>query len=74
MKKLTKEQWGMLDVQYDRTPPLTDSFSTSGEHYILIHLLNKFEYYPHSRKEAMELAERLLANGYTEISESGYHC
>ncbi len=71
MKKLTQEQWCMLDVQYDKTPPLTDSFSASGEHYILIHLLNKFGFYPHSREEAMDLTERLLANGYTEVPKSG---
>jgi hypothetical protein len=62
--KLTREQWEMLDVQYANTPPLEESFSASGEHYILINLLNRFGFYPHSREEAMELTEELLSNGW----------
>ncbi len=67
-KKLTRSQWEALDIQFSRTPGLADSFSASGEYYILISLLNKFEYHPISRKEAIELAERLLSNGWDDQS------
>ncbi len=63
-RKLTRDQWDELDIQYSRTPPLYESNSASGEHYILIALLNSFGYYPNSREEAMDLAEELLSNGY----------
>jgi len=62
--KLTREQWEALDIQYSNTPGLFDVFSASGEHYILVALLNKFGYHPHSREEAIELAQELLSNGY----------
>ena len=63
-RKLTREQWEKLDIQYSNTPGLFDVFSASGEHYILVALLNKFGYHPHSREEAIELAQELLSNGY----------
>jgi hypothetical protein len=62
--KLTREQWDDLDIQWSKTPPLYESNSASGEHYVLIALLNSFGYYPNSREEAMDLAEELLSNGY----------
>ena len=65
-KKLTRPQWEALDIQFSRTPGLADSFSASGEHYILISLLNKFGYHPTSREQAIKLAERLLSNGWDE--------
>jgi len=65
-KKLTRQQWEMLDVQFSNTPLLTDSLSASGEHYILISLLNRFGFHPHSREEAMELAEELLSYGWQD--------
>ena len=62
--KLTREQWEQLDIQFGRTPGLNDSFSASGEHYVLVALLNRFGYYPHSREAAIRLAQELLINGY----------
>lgn len=62
--KLTREEWDALDIQFSITPGLSDVGSASGEHYVLIAILNKFGYYPHSREEAMKLAEELLLNGY----------
>ncbi len=66
MRKLTYDEWVELDIQYSNTPDLSDSLSASGEHYLLVMVLNKLGFYPHSREEAMETAERLLANGYTK--------
>jgi len=63
MNKLTKSEWEQLDIQFSITPDLT-SFSASGEHYILVALLNKLGYYPHTRTEAMSLTQELLSNGY----------
>jgi len=64
MKKLTYDEWVKLDVQYTNTPALSDGWSATGEHYLLISVLNELGYHPHSREEAMETAERLLLNGY----------
>lgn len=64
--RLTREQYIALDIQYQRTPPLTDSVSASGEHYILLYLLNQFGFHPNSREETMRLAEELLAEGWIE--------
>lgn len=63
-RKLTRDEWEALDIQYTRTPGLNESFSASGEHYILIALLNSFGFHPNSREEALELAEELLSNGF----------
>jgi len=62
--RLTREQYLALDLQYQRTPPLSDGTSASGEHYILFHLLNSLGFHPQSREAAMELAEELLAEGW----------
>ncbi len=64
--RLTRDQYLEPDAQYQRTPPLSDGNSASGEHYILFMLLNKLGFHPHSREEAMELAEELLAEGWIE--------
>ena len=64
LKKLTEQQYFELQDQFDRTPGLHDGVMASGEHYILVALLNTFGYRPRSRQEAIELAQELLANGY----------
>jgi hypothetical protein len=64
LKRLTEEQYFALQDQFDRTPGLHDGILASGEHYLLVALLNKFGYRPHSRREAIEIAQELLANGY----------
>jgi hypothetical protein len=43
---------------------LADVFSASGGHYLLIAVLNRLGYFPHSREEALEITEELLSNGY----------
>ncbi len=53
-----------LQDQFDRTPGLHNGVLASGEHYILVALLNSFGYHPRSRAEAIELAQELLAHGY----------
>ncbi len=64
--RLRKWQYDELNIQYARTPPLSDGVSASGEHYILFHLLNQFGFYPNSREQAMELAEQLLSEGWQD--------
>ena len=66
MRKLTRSEWEQLDTQYSVTPALDDTFSATGEHYVLISLLNRLGFYPHSTKEAMSLTEELLARGYDD--------
>lgn len=64
MSKLTKQQYDELVEQFDRLPDISTSYSNSGEHYILMGMLNKIGFYPGSREEAVKTAERLL-NDYT---------
>lgn len=63
---LSRSQYEQLDCQYANTPSLDDGFSASGEHYILVHLLNEFGYHPHSREEAFEITEKLLTEGWQQ--------
>lgn len=63
--RLTREQYIALDIQYQRTPSLSDSVSASGELYILLYLLNQFGFRPNSREAMLEL-EELLAEGWME--------
>lgn len=66
MRKLTRAEWEELDIQWQNTPGLADGFSASGQHYVLVAILNRFGFYPQGREEAMNIAEELLANGWTE--------
>jgi hypothetical protein len=63
MKQLTQDEYYKLDSQFSVTPGPNEC-SVSGEHYILMAVLNELGYHPHSRDEACRLAERLLSNGY----------
>lgn len=60
---LTQEQYYQLQNQYDRTPPLNECI-VSGEHYMLIAVLNELGHYPSSREEAMNKAQELLCQPY----------
>ena len=62
--KLTRAQWEKLNDQFERTPDPNEGSSASGEHYILVHILNQLGFHPTSRNAAMKLAERLLSNGW----------
>ena len=62
--ELTREQWEKLNDQFQRTPDPDEGASASGEHYILVHILNQFGFHPTSRRAAIKLAERLLSNGW----------
>ena len=62
--KLTRAQWDKLNDQFQRTPDPDEGSSASGEHYILVHILNQFGFRPTSRRGAIKLAERLLSNGW----------
>ena len=64
--KLTKAQYEQLEIQYEQTPELSNSLDEPGEHWTLIGLLNEFGYYPHSREEALRIAQQLLDEGYPE--------
>lgn len=62
--ELTRAQWDKLNDQFQRTPDPDEGSSASGEHYILVHILNQFGFRPTSRRAAIKLAERLLSNGW----------
>jgi hypothetical protein len=65
--KLSRAQWEQLEAQLDQTPELNDMAAEPGEHWNLIALLNEFGYYPHSREEAIRIAQKLIDEGYQEI-------
>ena len=54
--KLTEQQSFELQDQFDRTPGLNDGPLASGERYVLVALLNRFGYHPHSRGETLDIA------------------
>ena len=62
--KLTRAQWDDLYTQFILTPDPDEGSSATGEHWKLIALLNRLGYNPFSRKQAVELAQVLLDNGY----------
>ena len=65
-RKLTRDEWERLNAQYERTPDPDEGSSASGVHYMLNFILNKLGFHPMSRREAMNIAERLLSNGWTD--------
>lgn len=66
MNKLTRSQWEELDDHMSRTPAESDSEGVPGEHMKLIALLNRLGFNPMSKQEAMQLAERLLSEGWND--------
>lgn len=64
LKMLTEDQWFKLNTQFERTPAPGDTFAASGEHYILMALLNSFGLHPNSSGEALDMAEELLSQGW----------
>jgi hypothetical protein len=64
--QLNRDQWDELYIQFSRTPDPDEGFTETGEHWILISLLNRLGYAPSGRKEAVLLAQELLDNGYEE--------
>jgi hypothetical protein len=64
--KLTKARYEQLEIQSEQTPELRNSLDEPREHWTLIGLLTELDYYPHSREEALRIAQRLLDEGYSE--------
>ena len=65
IQKLTVDEYYQLQAQFERTPAPGDSFGASGEHFILVAMLRRFGYNEPDKWKALELAERLLSNGYS---------
>lgn len=65
-KQLTRAEWERFNQQYARTPDPDEGSSASGEHYMLNFILNQLGFPPISRREAINIAERLLSNGWAE--------
>ena len=63
MRQLTMSEWERLACQLEHTPPLSDH-SGSGQHMVLVSVLNQLGFNPRGKAEAMELAEELVAAGY----------
>lgn len=60
LRVLTEKERDELSTQFDKTPDPSESFAPSGEHWILIAILNKLGFYPFSREQALTLANDLL--------------
>jgi hypothetical protein len=71
LRVLNEEERTMLEIQFLNTPDPAESFSASGEHYILADILNRLGYHPKSREEVYKLAEALLS--YTGESDDEYY-
>lgn len=65
-KKLSQQEYFELDEQFARTPGISDGWMASGEHYVLQAMLDDLGYHPSSREEALEIAGRLLSDGYDQ--------
>ncbi len=63
-EKLSRMQWEELDDQLSRTPAEPDEEGVPGEHLKLMALLNRFGFNPMSKSEALQLAMRLLDEGW----------
>ena len=48
------------------TPRLDEVIYGSGEHYMLLNLLNRLGFNPRSREEVMDMADELVAMGYPQ--------
>lgn len=66
MRQLTQSEWQQLYCQWQITPPLHEMIYGSGEHYMLLNLLNRLGFNPRSREEVMEMADELVAMGYPQ--------
>lgn len=64
-KKITRNQYYELQTQFDATPDPSESGFPSGQHYLLIAILNKFGFHPSGREEALSLADNLLSQGWS---------
>jgi hypothetical protein len=65
LRKLTADEYYLLQAQFEKTPAPEDSFGASGEHYVLVAMLRKLGYNEQNKWKALKIAERLLENGYT---------
>lgn len=64
MKKLTQNQLSLLQAQYDRTPAKNETFGSTGEHWVLFHMVQQLGGKPRDEWDAINWAERILTNGY----------
>ena len=64
MRQLTEQEYFELQTQYEKTPPPSESFGASGEHYILVALLRRMGFVEFDKWQALKLAEKLLSKGY----------
>jgi hypothetical protein len=64
LKKLSEDDYIVLENLMEKVPDPNETFTATGWHYELAALLMKFGYRPVGRYEAYELAVRLLELGY----------
>jgi hypothetical protein len=64
LRQLTEQEYFELQTQFEKTPPPSESFGASGEHYILVALLRRMGFIETDKWQALRLAEQLLMKGY----------
>jgi len=64
LRQLTEQEYFELQTQFEKTPPPSESFGASGEHYIMIALLRRMGFIETDKWRALRLAENLLLKGY----------
>lgn len=63
--QLTEAQFFALQTQFDVTPGLNDTNEATGEHYVLMAMLNEMGFYPTDREDLMDMTEELLSHGWS---------
>ena len=64
LRKLTEDEYIMLENLMENVPDPNETYTATGWHYELTALLQQFGYRPIGRFEAYELAQQLLEMGY----------
>ena len=64
LRKLTEQEYFELQSQFEKTPPPSESFGASGEHFILVALLRRMGFIETDKWKALKLAEKLLMGDY----------
>lgn len=64
LRKLNEQEYFELQTQFEKTPPPSESFGASGEHYILVALLNRMGFRQTDKWQALKLTEKLLSKGW----------
>ena len=66
LRMLTEQEYFELQTQFEKTPPPSESFGASGEHFILVALLRRMGFVETDKWRALKLTENLLMKGWSQ--------